>query len=199
MSLVTIGDVKAWGEPGLDSLNDTALTRCIDAAEDWLERVTGRVVTQTEFTRYFSGRDAVGACRDTIYLNAGHRPVIHSGSDLVVVTEDGVAVTVAIGYSATADAILVGVNEDRQCAIRRNYAPWSGTTYDNVKVVYKAGWTTSTLPDDVEQLLIEVAWLMFRSPKWVGQASISRAGGSASFEKELTPQSAVCLATLRGL
>lgn len=199
MALTTVATVKAWGEPTLDSRNDDVLSDCIDAAEALIERVTGRVLNQASFTRYFSGGEAVGRGRDTIYLQQGHRPVIHSGGDLVTVTEDGSALTVAVGYSATANVILSGVNEDKQCALRRNYSVWSNAAYDNITVTYKAGWTTSTVPNDVKQLIAEVAWLIFRSPGWLGKASTSKAGTAVSFEKDLTPQSAAVISQLRGL
>jgi len=184
MPLTTAAKVKAWADPDLAAAFDAELALAVGRADKWIPSILRRNIEDEEFTRYFDGSDAA-ANRTVIHLNPNHRPVIHTGGTLVVVTEDGVALTAAVGYSTTADFYVVNANEPRRCELRRE-GVWSAGT-QNIKVVYTAGYTT--VPADIEQLANEVAWLFFKTPKWLGKSARAKAGESVSWKDELTPQS----------
>ncbi len=119
-----------------------------------------------------------------------YRPVIHTGSDLVTVTESGTALTVNAGYDGSSDVIILGANEPRRCELVRPHSTWL-RDYGNVTVVMKHGY--ATVPADIVQLATEVAVLFFNAGLQVGKASKSVRGGSLTFAKELTPQSQAVL------
>jgi hypothetical protein len=119
-----------------------------------------------------------------------YRPVIHSGTDLVVVTESGTVLTINAGYDGTSDVILIGANEPQRCEMVRPYSTWL-RGYGNVKVVMAHGH--ATVPADVVQLATEVATLIFNAGLQVGKSSKSVRGGSMTFAKDLTPQSQTLL------
>ena len=66
----------------------------------------------------------------------------------------------------------------------------------NLVVVGTAGYSISTVPDDVKLLLYELAWLFFKAPPGVAVASISK----PNISKQLTLKlSDVNMQTLNGL
>lgn len=195
MALTTVAKVKAWAEPSLDTTRDSEITRIIAAVAAWLPRATGRIIEQATLTRYFDGgEDAQGHKRDTIYLPSGHRPVAHSGSDLVTVTEDGVSLTVAVGYSTSADVIVTNADIDLPCSLVRNGTAWSDSVPQNIKVVYKAGF--ATIGAEIEQLANELAYREFKQPGYLARASASRAEHSVAWDDEFTAESRLLLQRL---
>lgn len=187
--LISPAALKSWAAPNMDGQRDEELARICQAAQSWLESRTRRVFEQTAFTRYFDGKDGSGFARRDIFLDPGHRPVVHSGATLVTVTEDGTALTVATGYSTSAGVILVNANVDAPCILRRNDCDWSGGI-QNIAVTYTAGPASTGEAAIVgTQLMLEIAWLMFSSALWVGKTSVSKAGESVSWEKQLSPLS----------
>lgn len=196
MSLTTIAAVKAQFNPDMGTGQDTELTAALGRVDDWLPRITGRPIEQTTFTRYFDG---YGQHR-CLWLPSGHYPVKHDpGVDEVAVEEDGTALTVALGYDNSTEVWIVGADAtasiERTAALQRN-GTWSGG-YQNIKVTYKAGWPT--VPEAIALLANEAVWLTFQSPTWLGKASFSQAGESATWEKDLTPASRHTLRSLVAL
>lgn len=197
MALITVADLTPWTDQEISTARQDEANRCCVAAQSWVEGRTGRTLeVGAAVTRYFDGSDAGGRYGDELWLPAEDRPVIHSGGDLLTVTEDGAAVTVAVGYSTSAGAILKGANADRRgCLVRRDQAWASGV--QNIAVVYKLGWSTTTLPARVKELLLELALLFFREPQWIGKASVSKAGGAVTIMRELSPGAQGVLESLR--
>ena len=185
----------------MDGTRDALLAQFVTAAGDWIAQTGGVALDRATYTRVFDGCRALGPKRDYFDLDSRHRPVIHAGGDLVAVTEDGVSLTVATGYSVTAAVVLIGANDFNAPArlYRRNQA-WSDAEPQNVTVTYKAGYDGSDLaniPGRIQALAEEVAWLLFQSQSWVGKGTEAAAGRSVSWEKQLSPLSLQILAELR--
>lgn len=187
MALVTVADLASWTDQEIASARQAEASRCCAAAQAWLAGVTGRPIeVGAAQVHYFDGRNAGGRYRDELWLPSELRPVIHTGGDLVTVTEDGAAVTVAIGYSTSAGAILKHANLDRRaCLVRRDQSWASGI--QNIAVTCKAGWSTATLPSHVFELILELALLFFREPQWLGSSSKAKAGSAVTIMRALSP------------
>lgn len=192
-ALTTVGNIAAWAKQDIATEYQDALTTCINAAGSMLEQLTGRTLMRATKTAYFDGKYALGAS-DEIWLDPGHRPVLHTGSDLVTVTVNGSSLTVSSTYSTTAGVILIGANEDAPCRLIRSAGPWS-TGLRNIAVTYKCGWQTDPalvgtdsqpLPKMVEQLANEFAWLLFSEANWLGKANVSHAGAAVTIANELS-------------
>lgn len=205
--MLTVPDaVQAWwhasGVSAVDSLAPERvpeLERCCRAASKWIEaavgfeieKVTGRVL-------YLDGERASGRYGDTLELPHGHRMVTVSA-----ITEDGAALTLATGYSTSANVIVAGNASERTWVrLRRRDQSWSQGV-QNVSVTYTFGFDgadsgTPTVPAWIQQLANEVALLMFLSPNWIGKASMAADGVSMTWEKNLTPAGRGALDVLRG-
>jgi len=191
MGLSTVDRVLAWiRDDEFPPERQEELLRCINAATDSLAEVTGRTIERATKTVYLDGCDAGGPCGELLHLPRGDRPVIHGGSDLVTVSENGTAVTVATGYSTTAGVVLKNANLDRPCILVRNYTAWQDG-YQNIAVTYKCGWTidvpgdTAPAPNKVVQLVNAMAWKIFTEPAWIGKINVAQAGSSVTFIDDL--------------
>lgn len=194
MALTTIAAVKAFADPQMGAGSDTELTAAVARVDGWLSQVTGRTIEQATLVRYFDGDDLGGR---VLYLPSGHYPVLHNeGSDEVGVEEDGSALTVTDGYDTATDVWVSNANATATilapASLRRN-GTWS-TGRRNIKVTYKAGYPT--VPDWIEWLALELVWLEFKSPGWLGKSNVSQAGESVTWSKDLTPQARRALNSL---
>jgi hypothetical protein len=184
VALSTIAKIKTLYAPNIGTEQDTELTAALAYGDAWLKRRTGRPMESAAYTEYFNGEG-----KEQIRLRPGRQPVLHDSTTPVVLTDSGSSLTLAIGYSATADAILDGANEDRQCVIWSNGSHFT-SGIQNVKAVYTAGW--STIPADVEWLSSCVAWHVFSTKAWQGKTSSTGSRGAVTWEKNL-PQMALDL------
>jgi hypothetical protein len=206
MALTTIDRVASWAKKDVDPMRQDELQRCIDAAEASLDRITGRRMRRATRTAYFSGKD-LGS--DRLMLPIGDRPVLHTGGTLITCTENGIVLTLAIGYSPSAGVIIEGANGgnigDGPCVLLRNGATWhSGPWYggqQNIVVTYSSGWeldgATQPVPADVIQLASAAAWLIFTGAESIGKSQASVGGASVSFEGALPPFEADVLQALK--
>lgn len=203
MPLTTVDRVLSWVKKDntFDPSRQSELERCIASASRVLARITGRQLERV--TRSFSldGNDMSG-CGDVLRLPRGDRPVIHTTTpNLVTVTEDGVALTVATGYSVSAGVILRGANADSPCELIRNGCAWS-PGFQNILVGYKCGWALDVtddpqpVPEDVIQLANCMAWMMLVEPSWIGKQNVSAAGAAVSISSDLPAYEAEVLMRL---
>ena len=191
MALTDVANIESWIKRDIEADREAELTRCCSAATKILEQITGRTLERVTKTQNFDGYLALGI-GDEIYLHPGHRPVLHTGSDLITCTVSGLGISVVTGYSTTAGIVAIGANEDRPVMLKRLWGPfiWG---IQNIAVSYKCGWQTNgttdsqPVPDDVVQLANEVAWLMFQSPDWLGKQNVSNAGAAISIANALSP------------
>lgn len=186
MALTTFAKVKAWANPAVGSGRDTEITRCITAGDAWIKRTANWDIEKVDgIVETLNGDDAMG---DVLLMPIRYRPVLRDDSNAVTITEDGTTLTTAASYpdDSSADVYLVGANKQARCELHKG-SPWSRGPA-NVQVTFNAG--EAVVPLDIEQLANEVALLFLRTPDWLGKSARSSRGGSVSFEKDLTPQSA---------
>ena len=204
MPLAGPSDIGSWIGKDIDPSKQAELTACIAFAQSWVAQAAGLRSLEKEsaaVTAYLDGSDA-GSGSIALWLPADIRPVWHSGGDLMVVIEDGRTLTLAIGYSATADVVIRNANTSNRVCLHKA-GGWSTSGPQNVSVACKVGWHFDTgvliAPFDVRRLVMEVSWLMFNSHAWVGRQNISKAGSSISIENDLSPGSQATLDSLRGI
>ena len=187
-------DVAAWAKQTVKDEYQAALQSAIDAAGSMLETLTNRVLIRATKTVYFDGKRALGNS-DELWLDPGHRPVLHTGSDLVTVSVNGSSLTVAASYSTTAGVMLVGANEDSPCRLIRQFGPWT-TGIRNIVVSYKCGFQTDPaltatdtfpVPSNIKQLANEMSWLVFNSASLLGKQNVSHAVAAVTLSNELSP------------
>ena len=122
----------------------------------------------------------------------------------MTVTEDGASITVALGYSTSAGAVIIGANELRRVTLYRQ-GGWSTSLPQNIAVTCKVGFVADVtaavnpLPLDVKRLLCESAWLMFNAASRVGVGSVAKLGSSADVTNDLSRSSQDTLSLLTGL
>lgn len=200
--LVDVAYVQAWARGKLQGATGEGLPAAILSAGAWLERAVGRRFLKTAYTTLLDGSRASGTCGEVLYLPRAHTPVIHAGADQVVVKENGQARTVALGYSTTAEVIVVGANEQRRCKLLRSpnsYPALADAGFEaavgywspgvqNVEVTYKAGWVEAEIPDDVKATVAEIATKFYMEPVKVSKSSSSRGNSAVAFTQELSGQ-----------
>ena len=189
--ITDIGTVLAWA-PDQSAADDAVIDRCISAASQAIEESTRRRIIQpsadiTEI-RDGSGRAIGGRMGEVLMLQ--YAPVV----SVTTVTENGTVLTVAEGYSTTADAIL-----DRSSGrlIRQQgtavqvvsplgIAPtgWCAGV-QNITIAYLPGYGTLA-PTDIEEVCCELAWLYYRESRRQGKVAVSRTGGSTSLVHQLS-------------
>jgi len=202
MALAVVGDVAAWVGRDIDSTRQGELTACIAAAQAWVATQAGLRSLEKEASAVTTYLDASSAYGEELWLPNDIRPLWHSGSDLLTVTEGGVSVTVSVAYSSTAGAIIRNANTfKRVCLVRAG--GWAQSGANDVAVTCKVGWHLDTgvliVPQDVRRLVIEAAWLLFNSANWVGRQNVSKAGAAISIENDLSPFAQETLTRLRGI
>ena len=207
MALAAYTDIESWIGKTLDSGRQAEATASIAFAQGWIANQAGMRSLEKEaaaVTTYFDGgQDTVSA---DLWLPMDMRPVWHTGSDLVAVTENGTSLTVAIGYSTTAGVTLRGVNSMSRVRLSRVGGWfWNYSIANNVSVACKCGFDTTTtastnpVPTDVKRLVVEVAWLSLNGSARTGKQSVSKAGTSVSIVDDISPAGRSTLDWLRGI
>jgi hypothetical protein len=208
MALAAYTDIESWIGRTLDSGRQAEATSCIGFAQSWIANQAGLRSLEKEsaaVTLYEDGEKLTSASE--FWLSAACRPAWHVGtSDIFTVSENGAALTVAVGYSSTASVILSGVNSmDRVRLYRAGGWSWSRGLPGNISVACKCGFDTSStastnpLPLDVKRLVVEVAWLMLNGSQRTGKTSVSKAGTSVSISEDLSSAATGTLDWLRGI
>jgi len=194
-------DIASWIGKDIDATRQAELVSTIAAAQDWVAHQAGIRSLEKEAAAVTTYLDATEANGENLWLPADVRPVWHSGSDLMTVTEGGISVSLAASYSATAGAVIRGANQFKRVCLWRA-GGWSKSGASDIAVTCKVGWHLDTgvliVPQDVRRLCIEVAWLLFNSYNWVGKQNVSKAGSAVSLENDLSPFAADTLRFLRG-
>lgn len=198
MALVTRQEVLDWVGGTFTDLNTTVLDECIDGADAAIRRETGAAFEKTQYTLYFDGDRADGRSQELLRIPSKYQPVIHSGGELVTVTENGKVLTVGIGF-ATADVIVKGANVETAARLIRLprspaavLAPWAFANrwapgVQNIVVTLFAGYTAGSLPEDIRRVCCEWAWLIFNSARSVGTSSTSRGPAATVKSNDLSP------------
>ena len=205
--LVSQADIEAWVGTAIDAGRTVAIAQAITSAQSWIARQVGIRSLEKEANAVTVFLDSANADNETdLWFPPEVRPFWHSGTDLVTVSESGVSLTVASGYSASADILIRGANSlNVGMLYRPAWAP-EGKGYGrlNVAVSCKVGFgavgaANLAVPEDVRLLIMEVAWLFFTLPSSIGRSSVSKAGTSQAFDGELSPQALSTMEMLKGV
>jgi Phage gp6-like head-tail connector protein len=185
--LVSLQEVKKYLRIGKTSAHDDELNAIIPAVSEDIRSYTGfdwDARTYTEL-RNGNGQPSITA------LKAGP-----PGPPITAVTsvkEDGVALTVATGYSTAADVI---VNLERGVFTRRPGSSnlgwpvfpgrWSEGVL-NLELVYLTGYAIDAIPGDIKLLAKYACAIYFKhlDAKWQGIQSRASGQGSVSIVEEL--------------
>lgn len=183
MLIADLSVLKDWAGDRLEQADEEVLDRCLGAAQDWVEHHSGRELEQpsSPYVEYFNGCDADGRFGEILRLKRSRGPFTTNG---LAIVENGVTLTHVTGYSETADVIF-DVERGRLVRNRVSGAGWADGV-QNIQVTYQAGYTTDTLPKAIEQLILEVAWLFFKKPAWIGKSSQSRGGSATAMKDQLS-------------
>jgi hypothetical protein len=206
MPLTSVDRVLAWTKKDttFDPSRQDELIRCIAAASDLLAGIVPRQLERVTRSISLDGCDATGRGNTILRLPRGDRPVLHTGSDLITVAEDGVSLALALGHSTSAGAIIRGANKDAQCDLVRNGSGWAEGV-QNILVGYKCGWTLDApndpqpVPARVIQLANTVTWMIFQEAAWLGKLNIAAQGAAVTLSDELPELERETLRNLMGL
>lgn len=189
--IITLDEFKAYLGPEAQksSEKDDVLYAYILAAEELVRGQCSQNFDQRSYTaEYHSGRGKP-------YLWARQVPV--AADPLPVVTENGVALTVAAGYSASAQ---VSFNPVDGCFTRQPYSLVTATYTpgplgewpagnNNVVLAYTGGYAAAAMPADLKLLIKFVAAYSWRQSDRKEQTVRRRSGqsGSTDFWEEIPP------------
>jgi len=170
MSLLTVAEVKI--ELGIeDDDSNTLLTSLIEAVEGIFGDESGSVLESATYTEYHT----TGKNQSKIFLK--NIPItnissIHDDPDWDYESADLISAS-DYTYDSTSGIVY--------------YDGWFFEGFNNVKIIYTAGYSASTLPKSIKQVLIRQVSHWYKDAKgaeWA-KSSISQPGGGTIFKKEL--------------
>ena len=170
MALLTIADIKE--ELGIsDTDSDTLLTSLLNAVVALFEKKIDRTLESATYTEYHSSK----ANQNKVFLK--NYPVtsitsIHDDPDW------------DYGSGDLLDSDDYNYDDDSGIVYYDGYF-YEG--FNNIKVVYEAGYTSATIPKDIKQCLIRQMAHWFKDAKgaeWA-KSSVSQPGGGTIAKKEL--------------
>lgn len=182
---ITTTELTDWAPGPFTGLNATVLQAVVDAATRAIQDYCGRAFLQATYTEILDGNQAVGRWHDRMMLDARNTPVAYNPpTDNVTVTEDGISLTVASGYSPSAGVIISGAGQQGYpCVlIRQGGSGWS-PGQQNVTVTYKGG--VAAADEGLKQVCRELAWRMFQQARASGLSSSVGGGKSSAFTSDI--------------
>lgn len=200
-AMVSLADVLAWG-PQTEGVDEEVMSRCIDAASELIEQMTGVRFVTTDYVAQHSGSKADGPWREKLWLadpvNGLVTPHVTAVAEL---TEAGTTLTTQLIPSATAPTDMDGalVDAERGVLVRCDWSSGSATPKcweagsANVSVSYTAGWAQADMPDDIKHAAIELSKFIYRDGFRVGVSSMAGGGTSSSYRNNLSIASNMAL------
>ena len=168
MAILTLQNAKDYLRNEIGSADDTILQRSIDAAEELVWQLTGRsfAVATTSTTRYYRPNPSDRVLR------------IHDCASVASVTEDGAALTVAVGYQLEPlNGLSVSGQYRPYSHIRRLGQCWY-TDDETATVAISAAWGWTAIPAGVvESWLILVRDITANRDVKFGLAGVTDFGG----------------------
>lgn len=193
-AMVTRTDVVDWG-PQTEGIDTDVMDRCINAASEMIEQATGVRFLQAAYTAQHSGSRATGAMCERILLadpNGGlatpnvtaigslKENAITLSTTLIPTGSALTAMDGAIIDTETGEAIRCDVASGN--AVIKAWAP--GVV--NISIVYTAGWSLTSMPEDIKHAAIELTKLIYREGFRVGVSGYSAGGASSNFRGQLS-------------
>ena len=196
-AMVSLSDVLAWG-PQTEGVDEEVMSRCIDAASELIEQMTGMRFLEADYVAQHSGNKATGGWAETLWLAD---PVLGLATpnvtEVTLLTENDVVLETILIPSAVSIAAMDGalIDTHRGTAVR---GEWSGgglchkswtAGNSNITISYTAGWAQDAMPDDIKHAAIELSKFIYRDGFRVGVSSMAGGGASASYRLQLSAAS----------
>jgi hypothetical protein len=199
MALVTTQEVKDWvvGDSvgSITGVNDTVLTACIAAAGEAIIEETSRIWEKAAFTERLNGDGVAGKLGEILMLR---RFPVTFPADAITVTESGTALTVAQGYSTSAQVIVEDAGIESRCSLIRASGGarlgWLAGV-QNIVVTYQAGF--ASIPERIKFVAKELSWLFYQEGRKVGIDNVAQAGNSRALVHKLSEMSQAILREAR--
>lgn len=168
MALCTLTDVREYlGITGVDATANSVMTRLCDVVTTLFDTYCNRTLLETEHTEYYS-------CYGTNYIVLRNYPV----TLITSVSDD-------TNYVWDVDTIIDSDYYFLDNTILRLKNLYFANYPQSVQVIYTAGYTTETLPEDLKQAaILEVAHLYKKSSE--GVSVVSRSTGESSITYNIT-------------
>lgn len=173
------------------TVDATLMIAVIATAGELIVEDTSRVWEVTTISEVFDGDRAAGESGEVLMLR--RFPVTYP-TDTLTVTENGVSLTVAAGYTTSAGVIVKGAQLEDRCRLVRRGQSWAAGV-QNITVGYKAGFTA--VPSRINYVARELAWLCYQQGRKIGIDQVSQAGSSRHLITQLSEMSQRILAEAR--
>ena len=209
--MVDLDTLMAWGVK-VTGLDGEVMSRCIDAASDYIESFCRRRFLTASYQARFSGDRAISRPGESlcswIYLQDPNglaatmpvtgTPTVVEGSTALSVVDAHVTASLTNGEYAVLDR-QAGSLMRAQISGGRIYPTSWESGWGNVYVTWTAGYTArpasnKTMPDDIELVCMAIARKLFRLPSRIG---IDLAGGQGDYVNYADDLDATMLSTLR--
>ena len=165
---------------GLDDESDSydTIDEYIDAAQAVIERYTNRsLATAADRTEYYNAGGT--------WFHSQQSPI----TTIYTLTDD-------VQYSARAidlDNVVQSTDDGGDNYARGKVELWKDEggfcgSRLGVRLYYNAGWTATTIPDDLWQAWIELVVFWFNNPERVGIVQAAMAGESVAWQQVEVPQ-----------
>lgn len=197
-ALLTNAEILPWAVgTNTEGIDTAVVDQCAEAAQETVETLTGRRLSQASVTEVLdgSGPRVVGKQKEILLLDLGLAPF----TQLTSVKENGVTLTLsdaAAGYDRTKQ-VVYSLAQGRLWR-NRSQGP-AGLTriesepeygwapgYQNLEVAFQHGYVDAdALPVNLKLLISELAWLLYKTPGWVGLNTKGKRDTSFSLVKKL--------------
>jgi hypothetical protein len=186
VALCTRAEVQALvaGDGITTPVVDTALLdACIATAGELIVEETSRIWEVATIAEVLDGDAAVGNNGEILILR--RFPVTYP-TDALTVSENGVSLVVAAGYSTSAGVIVSGAQLEDRCRLVRRGQAWAAGI-QNISVGYKAGF--AAVPARANFCARELAWLCYQQGRKIGMDQVAQAGSSRHLITQLSEMS----------
>jgi hypothetical protein len=134
-ALISLAEAKDYLQ-ATGNENDSAIRLFLNGVGEWVKGYLGRNLLETTYTEYYSGN----GCRELLVRNYPIVSITSIHVDSLRAWDSSTAVDVSLN---------VQVNKPSGILTAWNYlADWS-PGYSNIKIVYVAGYTLTTMPHDI--------------------------------------------------
>jgi len=152
-----------------DNSKDDLLQSCINASVAEIEDYCHRKLSSASYTDYINGND-----KSEIYLRNYPITAVTSVSYF-----DGYDTydNLFIGSDTPANSIII-IAQTNSLKLIKGYYFYNGCK--NFKIIYTAGYTTETAPEDLKSVLLELASLKYFNSPLSGQARLGKSSDNVN-------------------
>lgn len=188
--LITLDEAKEYLGFAEDDEHDDILLLFLKAGSDVFRSITGLNWDQRGYTETRSGKG-------TRSIRVRQRPI--AATPLPTATENGTTLTVAVGFSTTADVVVELGDEDTPGAFHRRTGPtvvappvalvpgvWAPGVL-NIVLGYTGGFAVADVPEDIKVFVKYATAFLWKhtDKKEIGVAQRSVGQGSTTFLEEM--------------